>query len=184
MTGTEDLRSEHVGVGRMLDIMDSMGGQARSGKGLGAEDVAQVIEFLRVFVDKCHHTKEEELLFPAIRAANIASAEDTIVVLLVDHSQGRETVARIAAAAQRLAEGDGSANGEFAEAIAGYTELLHEHIRREESECFDVADRELPEAVQEQLVDGYERIERDVVGGGVHEAFHALLDRLGDTYHA
>ena len=182
MTGTEDLRAEHVGVRRMLDIMDSMGGRARRGEQLEADDLAQTVEFLRVFVDKCHHTKEEELLFPAIRAASISSAEQTIPVLLVDHARGRTTVASIAAAAQRLAEGEGSANAELAEAIGGYTQLLREHIRREEDDCFDIADRELPDAVQEQLGEGYERIEREVVGGGVHEAFHALLDRLGQTY--
>ncbi len=184
MTGTEDLRSEHVGVSRMLHIMDSMAGYARRGEGPAPEDVEQAVEFLRVFVDKCHHTKEEELLFPAIRAANIASAEDTIVVLLADHAQGRETVARIAAAAQHLSADGVPANTEFAEAIASYTELLHQHIRREESECFDVADRELSEAVQAELVTGYDRIEREVVGGGVHEAFHAMLDRLGQVYRA
>ncbi len=90
MTGTEDLRAEHVGVRRMLDIMDSMGGRARRGEQLEADDLAQTVEFLRVFVDKCHHTKEEELLFPAIRAANISSAEQTILVLLADHARGRD----------------------------------------------------------------------------------------------
>jgi hemerythrin-like domain-containing protein len=30
------------------------------------------MEFLTVFVDKCHHGKEEEFLFPALEAAGIA----------------------------------------------------------------------------------------------------------------
>jgi hypothetical protein len=37
--------------------------------------------------------------------------------------------------------------------------------------------------VQDKLAVGYERIERDVVGEGVHEGFHALLDRLSQAYH-
>ena len=182
MTGTADLRSEHAGVHRMLDIMDSMGGRTAGGEPLDPNDLSQSLEFLRVFVDKCHHTKEEELLFPAIRAARITSAEDTIVTLLADHVLGRAAVTRIASAAQRHAEGDESANEELADAIAAYTELLRAHIRREEDDCFDLADRELPVAVQEELPEGYDRIEREVVGGGVHEAFHALLDRLAATY--
>jgi len=183
MSATADLRSEHVGVGRMLGIMDAMAGCAQSGEPLDSGDLAQTIEFLRVFVDQCHHTKEEELLFPAMRAANMKSAEETIVILLADHAQGREAVARIATTAQRLAEGDESASAEFADVISGYTRLLHDHIRREENDCFDAADRELTKAVQDELAVGYERIERDVVGEGVHEGFHALLDRLSLTYH-
>lgn len=184
MTGTDDLRSEHVGVGRMLDIMDSVAVYADRGERLDAGDLAHIVEFLHVFVDKCHHTKEEELLFPAIRAASITSAEDTLRLLLEDHVQGREMVGRIGAASQRLAEGDASATAELAEAISGYTNLLRAHIRREEDDCFDVADRELSAAVQAELSEGYERIEREVVGGGVHEGFHALLDRLSDAYSA
>ena len=168
----------------MLNIMDSMAESARVGEQLDPNDLVQTIEFLRVFVDKCHHTKEEELLFPAIRAASVTSAEGTIVVLLAEHAQGRRAVARIATVTQRLADGDEAASADLAEELGGYTELLHAHIRREEDSCFDVADRELPAAVQAELIEGYGRIERDVVGGGVHEAFHALLDRLGSTYRA
>jgi hemerythrin-like domain-containing protein len=119
-----------------------------------------------------------------MRAANMVSAEKTIVILLADHAQGREAVARIATAAQRLAEGDEPASVELAEVISGYTRLLRGHIRREEDDCFGAADRELPVAVQDELVEGYERIERDVVGDGVHEGFHELLDRLSRTYRA
>ena len=183
MSGTADLRSEHVGVGRMLGIMDAMARRARKDTPLDADNLAQTIEFLRVFVDQCHHTKEEELLFPAMRAANMTSAEKTIVSLLADHEQGREDVIQMAAAVHRLAEGDKSASAELADVISGYTRLLHAHIRCEENDCFDAADRELPIAVQDELAVGYERIERDVVGEGVHEGFHALLDRLSRTYY-
>jgi hemerythrin-like domain-containing protein len=183
MIGTDDLRSEHVAVGRMPAIVSVMAGRVQGGEPVDAADVDAVVEFLRVFVDKCHHTKEEQLLFPAMRAAG-TSAEDTIVRLLDDHVHGREFVGSIAAASGRLAEGDQSAAGELTRAMTGYTELLHAHIRREENDCFDVADRELADGVQEELLEGYERVEQEVVGGGVHERFHALIDRLGHTYAA
>lgn len=166
----------------MLGIMDAMASRLRAGGRVEADDIAQVVEFLRVFVDQCHHTKEETLLFPAMRSAHMASAEETIVLLLADHVRGREAVGRIAAAAQRLAAGDESASAELVEVMPEYTRLLHAHIRREENDCFDPADRELPAVMQEALAQGYERVERDVVGEGRHEAFHALLDRLGQSY--
>ncbi|MHB1016953.1 MAG: hemerythrin domain-containing protein [Coriobacteriia bacterium] len=184
MSGTADLRSEHVGVGRMLTIMDAMAKRAEAGALLDVDDLVQIIEFLRVFVDQCHHAKEEELLFPAMRAAKIASAEKTIVSLLADHEQGREAVARIESGARRLADRGDSASAELADVMTAYTRLLRAHIRREEVECFDVADRELPIDVQDGLTDGFERIELEVVGKGVHEGFHLLLDRLRRVYHA
>ena len=57
--------------------------------------------------------------------------------------------------------------------------LLFEHIAREENGCFTVAGRELSDDVQRALEEGgYDRIERELVGGGVHESLHALLDEL------
>jgi len=47
---------------------------------------------------------------------------------------------------------------------------------------FAAADRELPQDVQQELAEGYERLEREVIGEGVHEGFHAMLDRLAAKY--
>lgn len=166
----------------MLDIMDAMSERLRAGGKVEADDLAQTVEFLRVFVDQCHHTKEEQLLFPAMRAARMTSAEETIVSLLADHTVGRGLVARIAEAARRLAEGDDFGNVQLAAVLSECAQLLRGHIRREEADCFDPADRELPVAVQRELAEGYERVEREVVGAGRHEAFHAMLERLSQSH--
>lgn len=184
MNATADLRAEHEGVARMLDIMDAMARRARMGEPLDAADLSQTIEFLRVFVDRCHHAKEEGLLFPAIHAAKIASVEPTVAVLLEEHVRGRGVVATIELLAQRLGQGDEAARTDLADSLSSYTELLRDHIDREERDCFEVADRELPALYQDELAEGYERLEHDVIGEGVHEGFHALLERLSDTYLA
>jgi len=181
MTATSDLRSEHVGVGRMLGILDSMGERLRAGE-VDPADLPQVVEFLRVFVDQCHHTKEEQLLFPALADAGVTSVEETVVMLLDDHVRGRAFVGEIEAGTVWFTAGDESAAEKIADAMGYYTALLHRHIRREENDCFDVADRELPAEAQEALEAGYDRVEREVVGEGRHEAFHALLDRLEAAY--
>lgn len=182
MSATSDLQSEHIGVSRMMSIMEHMALQTRAGQPPKSGDLAQAIEFLRVFVDKCHHTKEEQLLFPAIHDAGMTSVDEVVAVLLADHVKGRALVARIAAATHLLAEGDESASTELADAMAEYTTLLRAHIRREENDCFAPADRELPATAQHELAEGYERVEREVIGEGVHDGFHMLLDRLAADY--
>ncbi len=182
MSGTTDLRSEHLGVGKMLAVMNAMAARARAGERVPADEISHVIEFLRIFVDQCHHTKEEQLLFPAMKAANVASADAVIHGLLADHAHGREGVTRVAAAAARAAADEKAATAELAGAMTDYTALLSAHILREETDCFDAADRELPAPMQAELNEGYERIEREVVGEGRHEAFHALIDQLSLAY--
>lgn len=178
MRATEDLRSEHRGVVRMLRIMDRIAGSIDRGGVPDAADLARIVDFLRIFVDTCHHSKEEELLFPALRAEGVSSADEVIVGLLDDHVRGREAVARLDALVPEIRRGDRSAVDELPRVLTAYTALLYDHIVREEADCFTVADRELPDDVQRGLQAGYDLIEREVVGGGVHETLHALLDEL------
>jgi hemerythrin-like domain-containing protein len=186
-TPTSDLRSEHVGVTRMLNIMGKMAD--RIAERMAADEkpdtaeVDEVIEFLRVFVDQCHHGKEEQLLFPAVREAGIGSAEDVLPELMEEHTQGREIVARIVRANEDAKSGEtGNDTTDLIDAFTRFRELLREHILREERDCFKIADEQLSPEVAQQLQEGYDRIERDVVGEGRHEAFHAMLDRLESEY--
>lgn len=179
MKATADLRAEHVGVGRMLRIMDAMARRIHMGETVEADDLAQSLDFLRVFVDRCHHGKEEELLFAAMREHEVPGVELVIEQLLDQHEAGRATVRRIAAAVESRAD---NARAELAGGLVAYVALLREHITLEERFCFNPADRELSGVVQNQLAEGYERMEKERVGPGKHEAFHGLLDRLESAY--
>lgn len=182
MNATADLRSEHHGVVKMLNIMEAIGARAQSGEAPTVADLTDVLEFLRVFVDRCHHSKEETLLFPAIRAAGITSVESTLVALLADHEDGRAAVAEMAHQVERIERGEEGAISALTDTMASYTALLRGHITREERDCFNAADLELAASVKDELAEGYDRIEEEVVGHGVHERFHALLDRLALAY--
>lgn len=182
MTGTTELHEEHVGVSRSLQVLDAMSGHVKAGEQLPAEHFSDILEYVRVFVDACHHGKEEQVLFPAMIGAQLPGAEEIVSDLLVEHVQGRDLVARITDASGRHTAGDSAANGELVEAIAQYSKLIHGHIRREENDCFVVANHGLSAEAQEKLNEDYERIEQEVIGEGRHEALSAMLDRLSAAY--
>lgn len=45
-----------------------------------------------------------------------------------------------------------------------------------------MVDARMPEAAQEDLEKGFEKIEKEVIGPGRHEEFHRLLHRLEEEY--
>lgn len=57
------------------------------------EELEGIMEFLMVFVDKCHHGKEEDFLFPALEAAGVARDGGPIGVMLHEHERGRRHIA-------------------------------------------------------------------------------------------
>ena len=189
MTATEDLRAEHEGVLRMLDILRAIIGRIEAGQiGAGQNDASQavpvaqlesILEFLRVFVDKCHHGKEEDILFPALEQGGVTREGGPIGVMLQEHALGRGHIRDMGAA---LA-GQGGLSAFVAPALA-YAELLTQHIAKENNVLFAMADRLLGAPALTQMHEAFERLEAERIGPGRHEAFHRLLDDLAAEYLA
>ncbi len=176
MKATKELRDEHEGIQVMLRVLKVLARKAASGEAYDKEHAGKVIEFLRVFADKCHHGKEEDVLFPELEKAGIARQGGPVGVMLQEHEAGRDCIRRMAAG---LEAGD---DAEFATAAAGYIELLTAHIRKENEVLFKMADQVLPAEKQEAMFRCFERIEAERIGPGVHESFHALMDDLSARY--
>jgi hemerythrin-like domain-containing protein len=141
-----------------------------------------ILDFLVNFVDRCHHGKEEDLLFPALQAKGIKKEGGPIGVMLDEHRRGREIIKALGLGLEKLKKGDPSAAGEFAREMRSYMELLDGHIEKENTILFPAAEDLLSEEEDEELFKGFERLEEERVGPGKHEAFHRLLERLGGIY--
>ncbi|MFZ5586295.1 MAG: hemerythrin domain-containing protein [Thermodesulfobacteriota bacterium] len=171
-SATADLRAEHQGVLAVLKIMEAMAKRLEAGLGVESGHWEQALDFLKVFVDKCHHGKEEDFLFPALEAAGVPRQGGPIAALLAEHQEGRRLVKAMA----------GAQGPERAKAIRAYVNLLRDHIAKEDGVLFPLADERLAPARQGELAQAYERLENERIGPGRHEAFHAMIETLTYTY--
>jgi hemerythrin-like domain-containing protein len=77
----------------------------QAGEKVNADDLEKMVEFIRVFADKCHHSKEEKLLFERMQARGVSGEVGPIAVMLREHQDGRAHVKNIAElSGQRLSE--------------------------------------------------------------------------------
>ncbi|MBI2303927.1 MAG: hemerythrin domain-containing protein [Chloroflexi bacterium] len=182
MRPTEQLMEEHNGIKRMLRIMDRVCQKLESGQAVETEHLDGILEFIRVFADRCHHGKEEDLLFPAMEAAGIPTEGGPAGVMLVEHNLGRGYVKGFAEAIARYKAGEQQASPQIVENARGYVALLTQHIDKEEGILYRMADRHISKEKQRELLEEFERVERERIGPGKHEEFHRLLDRLGSIY--
>ena len=58
-TATGVLRKEHDAILRMLDVTEEVARQLDRGARVAPETLAGLLEFFRLFADRCHHGKEE-----------------------------------------------------------------------------------------------------------------------------
>lgn len=181
MNATEQLRAEHDGITIMLDILERICEQMASGRPANLDHLDRIIEFLSVFADKCHHGKEEDILFPALEKSGIPKEGGPIGVMLSEHDRGREEIRSMRKALEEL-RGGRDANKDFIRAATGYVGLLRNHIAKENNVLFVMAERNLSGFDQARLFEAFETMERDKIGEGRHEAFHFLLDELKGLY--
>ena len=183
MNAINELLTEHQAVRLTLKILKKIGRQIdETGKIANPEHVEQLFDFFSAFVDRCHHGKEEELLFPALEAVGISRDGGPVGVMLKEHQQGRDLVQKMKAALSAYLNGDGHAAGKFKSHADDYIALLDLHIDKENTVLFPMAIKHLPENRLIDLKNGFDRIETEIIGAGKHEAFHRMLDQLMTIY--
>jgi hemerythrin-like domain-containing protein len=177
-TATEILRKEHDAILRMLDTAEAAAAQLEKGVSVPARVLDGLVEFFRLFADRCHHGKEEELLFPLLEKKGMPRRGGPIGVMLFEHEAGRDLVRRMAQAAEEHKTNVSGAGIRWAAAARGYIPLLRDHIAKENNVLFVMAERTLSDDEQRQLAAEFEKVETEKMGPGTHERLHALMDEL------
>jgi hemerythrin-like domain-containing protein len=167
-----DLMNEHEAILSALQILERMTAAAPD-----PQDMLAFIGFLKEFADKCHHGKEEGLLFPAMIGAGVPAQGGPVGVMLAEHVQGRQFIQDMEAAATTPVDPD-----KLARAAQGYAALLRQHIQKENRILFPLAEKVLTAAQLDELYAGFEQHEEQVIGHGRHEELHALLHKLEEKY--
>jgi hemerythrin-like domain-containing protein len=179
-TATNILRDEHKAILKMLDATEEVARQIKSGATVKPETLSGLLEFFRVFADRCHHGKEEDCLFPLLERKGLPRQGGPTGVMLQEHEQGRELIQKMREAADTFTAGRNEASLQWADAALDYVALLRAHIAKENDILFVMADRLLSVSEQESLLDAFEKAEIEKLGAGTHERLHQLMERLYD----
>jgi hemerythrin-like domain-containing protein len=173
MKTIDTLREEHDGVLFVLDQLERAVAAAERGAPVPTDVFGDIREFFAIFVDRCHHGKEEAELFPRLEGG---PAEGVVKRLEAEHVTGRMLAAGFAEAAKAYRPGDVTSGGRLANAARAYATFLRQHIDLETSELFPAT--EALAAEDAALVEAFERIEEEKIGPGTHERLHEMIEGL------
>jgi len=176
MKPIQDLAKEHGPVKLMLKILEKASEKMEAGEEMNKSDMENAIIFIREFADKCHHGKEGQLFFPAMMENNIAEEIALVDELKNEHTTGGNYVKNMEEA---VSESD---SAKFIKNARAYIALLNPHIDKENKVLFPMADKSLSEEKQKELEEGFEDIEKNVIGEGRHEELHAIVNKLQKIY--
>lgn len=141
------LMIEHRLIERAVPLMQNELKKLGKDKTADREFIAAVVDFFRTYADRCHHGKEEDILFKALAKKKITAEHRKIMEeLMSEHVYGRETVAKL-----HKAKDLDEINAQLNKLI----DLYPKHIEKEDKHFFipvmDYFDRQEQKEMLEQM---------------------------------
>jgi hemerythrin-like domain-containing protein len=177
-TPTAVLRDEHELILRVANRLAGMLTAERNGEPLDYDTVEKCITFFRLFADACHHSKEEDLLFPGLEAEGMPQDSGPIAVMLYEHEAGRVYVRSMAAAIEGARVDDDVAGDQLRDAAYGFITLIASHIGKENNILFNMADGMITGSTCETLCARYNEACKRRFEGRSKEDLEALATEI------
>ena len=175
---SQDLMHEHDAILFSLKVLEEICNIVELRKDVLKKDITDLVDFLKLFADKCHHGKEEGFLFPALKEAGISAENGPIGVMLAEHAMGRNFIRQM----QESVTDRELRKEEFGKSARGYISLMRAHIQKENNVLFPMGDAKLSDSKQKELIGLFEKYEEEVIGEGKHEELHKQLEAFNVKY--
>ena len=177
-TATKDLENDHVYILRLTDVMEKI----TKTDSPDFSDLETVVCLIRNYADGFHHEKEEKILFPALADKGFSPSQGPVAVMLSEHIQGRNYVKEMAGYITLYKKNDRQALENVFINMAGYVDLLRNHIAKENNILFRMADRVLSEEDHKTLLDRYASVVPSTANGGGISEYISDIERLEKKY--
>jgi hemerythrin-like domain-containing protein len=128
---------EHRLIERMIRVMKQGLLRAEEQQKINPRFIETAADFIRAYADRCHHGKEEDILFRELKKKKIAAEHQAVMEDLVEeHKRGRQVTARLVEANSRYMKGDERALSEIFECIRTLIGFYPKHIEKEDKNFF------------------------------------------------
>jgi hemerythrin-like domain-containing protein len=176
-TATRNLENDHIQILKLIDVMDVIVKRPDA----NVSHLEEVVELIRRFADGLHHAKEENLLFPLMAEKGFSMQQGPVAVMLMDHEQGRAFVRGMAENIQLYKAGQLSALNLIYSNMSGYSDLLTNHIAKENNVLFRMADNAFTTEDHQSLIEQFAVIdsgsENDPTGLDYAERIETLANQ-------
>ena len=160
MSAIEKLVDEHRLISRMVNVLTVLHKRLESGDNADVKVLTDVVDFLRIFVDRNHHAKEEDALFPTLERRAVNPQGCTIQSLKNEHEQGRILATSLTDAIGKYKTGDPTAKNKISAAMRSSIDLYNDHIWRENILLFPTAEKALNESELNDVTRSYGEIDK------------------------
>lgn len=133
------------------------------------------VDFIHTYADRCHHGKEEDLLFKALAAKDLAPEyRQTMDDLIKEHAWAREATAGLLKAKEAYLLEKPGALDEFMEHLGKLVEFYPQHIEKEDRHFFIPCMAYFSDAEQADLLARMQEFDRQLI----HEKYRGVVESM------
>ena len=172
------IRDEHRSISAILHGMEYLVDRVRTRKAkIDPRVFSAMIYYLDTFSERMHHPKEDRYLFKAMRSRG-GEAAAVVADLEREHAAGGEALKRLEQRLVRYEEGGDKEFPAFAEAVAKFVREYRDHMQKEESVVFPLAQRILSTDDWQAIDRAFEENRDPLAAQRDSRDFEKLFDRI------
>ena len=149
---------EHRLIERMIAVMRAELDRFLREKKADPEIIMTFVDFVRTYADRCHHGKEEDILFRELGKKELSKEHrETMGQLIKDHQWARQQTKDLVEATEKYAGGDEGMFLVITARLKALADFYPQHIEREDKHFFLPVMRYFSEEEKEAMLrEGFE----------------------------
>lgn len=151
-TALNMLSDEHKNILNIAGAMQKECEKIEAGKNIDADFFKKAIAFIRNYADKFHHAKEEDILFKELNKSEMHC--NPMQQMLYEHDMGRNFIKELESGVKE------NNRQKVIENAVGYAQLIQEHIFKEDSILYPMADESLSKKAKDAMLSKFNQINK------------------------
>ena len=169
------LMIEHRLIERMIEQMRRELATAKESRRVDSRSIDIMIDFIRTYADRCHHGKEEGILFRDLAKKQLSSEHaKTMDELIKEHDFARRTVKSLENANERYVLDKPSSLDDVISLINVLIEFYPHHIAKEDGSFFIPSMDYFTKQEQDNMLQEFWEFDRNMI----HEKYREVVERM------
>ena len=169
------LMAEHRIIEKMISLMENEIEKMRKYNKANPLFIDIAVDFIRMYADRTHHGKEEDILFRELKKKDLSPNHSKIMEELIEeHIWARQKVGKLVDAKNSYSKGNAEAVNEIVNLMSDLTNFYPEHIKKEDKNFFIPILKYFTEEEQESMLQEFWDFDKTLI----HEKYKKVIESL------
>ena len=168
------LMLEHRLIERMVELIDKKNERMENIDEFALGLIDDAVRFFREYADRCHHGKEEDILFKELQERNISQEhKEMLDALIEDHIRARKLVAGLDEICKTYKANMGASVEKTQDILEKIVELYRTHIKKEDEIFFPASMGYFSEKERADMIERFKEFDMSLI----HDNFIKIVEK-------